>query len=314
MKAVRYHEYGDAGVLRVENIDRPTPGVGQVLLRVTATSFNPVDAGIRSGQLRQVFPVSLPHTPGLDVAGTVAELGPRVTSMAPGAPVIGFLPITGGGAAAEFVSVPVDVLTAAPAALPLADAAALPLAGLTAWQALFQHADVATGRRILINGAGGAVGRLAVQLAKHAGATVVATAGPHSIHTIGADGVDELIDYTKNSVHDVLVEPVDVLLNLVPVRESSNADAQALLRLIRPGGVFVTAVPPVPESVGSRVRVVGMSTRCDVAALAELVRQVDTGVLRVDVAARLPLSEVASVHRQSDAGSLRGKVVFLPGD
>ena len=165
MKTVRFHEYGDPTVLRYEDVEQPVPGAGQVLLRVAATSFNGVDGNIRAGFMQGPIPVTLPHTPGIDVSGTVAALGPEVAGFAVGDQVIGFLPMAGDGAAAEYVLAPAEVLAAAPTSVPPADAAALPVVGLTAWQALFDHAKLTAGQRVLINGAGGAVGGYAVQLA-----------------------------------------------------------------------------------------------------------------------------------------------------
>ncbi|MFC4471779.1 NADP-dependent oxidoreductase, partial [Streptomyces xiangluensis] len=172
MKAVRFHEYGDPSVLSYEDVEQPVPGVGQVLVRVAATSFNGVDGNIRGGFMQGPIPVALPHTPGIDVSGTVEALGEGVADVEIGDRVVGFLPMAGDGAAAEYVVAPAGILTPAPKSVPLPDAAALPLVGLTAWQALFDHAKLAAGQRVLVNGAGGAVGGYAVQLAKNAGAYV----------------------------------------------------------------------------------------------------------------------------------------------
>src|SRR5689334_18016445 len=155
MKAVRFHEYGDPGVLRFEDVERPVPGAGQVLIRVAGTSFNGVDGNIRAGFMQGPIPVTLPHIPGIDVSGTVAALGEGVTGFEPGDQVVGFLPMAGDGASAEYVVAPAEILAPAPTGIPLADAAALPAVGLTAWQALFDHAGLVAGRRVLINGAGG---------------------------------------------------------------------------------------------------------------------------------------------------------------
>jgi NADPH:quinone reductase-like Zn-dependent oxidoreductase len=154
MKAVRFHEFGGPEVLRYEDVDRPRPAAGQVLVRVAATSFNPVDAAIRSGFLQQIFAVALPHIPGIDVAGTVAEIGEGVAGWSVGEAVVGFLPMTEDGASAEFVLAPAELLTGAPTSIPLVDAAALPSTSLTAWQALFEQADLKAGQRVLVNGAG----------------------------------------------------------------------------------------------------------------------------------------------------------------
>src|SRR5215213_8380028 len=164
MKAIRFHEYGGPGVLRYEDVDLPVPTSGQVRVRVAGTSFNGVDGNIRAGLMQGPMPLTLPHIPGLDVAGTVDELGEGVTDLEVGDRVVGFLPFVENGAAAEYVLVSADSLAHAPETIPLADAAAMPLVGLTAFQALFVHAGLETGQRILITGADGAVGGYAVQL------------------------------------------------------------------------------------------------------------------------------------------------------
>lgn len=164
----------------------PEPAAGQVLLRVAATSFNPVDVAIRAGYLRQTFAVRFPHVPGIDVAGVVAALGPDVEGITVGDPVIAFLPMNEDGATAEFTVAPADAVTRAPSMITLPDAAALPAVGLTAWQSLFDVVDLRAGQRILINGAGGGVGGFALQLAKHAGAYVIATASARSAARVRA--------------------------------------------------------------------------------------------------------------------------------
>src|SRR3954463_4463830 len=178
MKAVRFHDYGDADVLRYEDVEQPVPGAGEVRVHVAATTFNPVDDGIRGGYLQDPFPVTLPHIPGIEVAGTVDSVGEGVENVAVGDAVVGFLPMTADGAAAEYAIAPAEILAPAPTRIPLSDAAALPMVGLTAWQALFDDAGLAAGQRVLINGAGGAVGGYAVQLAKWTGAHVIAPAAP----------------------------------------------------------------------------------------------------------------------------------------
>jgi NADPH:quinone reductase-like Zn-dependent oxidoreductase len=309
MKAVRFHAYGDPSVLRYENAARPDPAEGQVLIEVAATSFNPVDAGIRAGYLRQVFPVALPHIPGIDVAGTIVQVGDGVTGWAPGDQVIGFLPMVSDGAAAEFVVAPAAVLAAAPSTIPLASAAALPAAALTAWQALFEHAELRAGQRLLINGAGGGVGGFAVQLAKQAGALVIATASPRSADAVRAEGADQIIDYTATTVAEALTSPVDVVLNLVT---ASDAQMAALTGLLRPGGVIVTTATPAASDPDRGVRAVGMQLRADADQLATIAKKVDAGEVRVEVSATYPLSRTATVHEDSAAGRVRGKVVLTP--
>lgn len=311
MKAVRFHQFGDSGVLTYEDAEQPTPGAGEVLIRVAATSFNPVDDGIRGGYLRDVFPVELPHVPGIDVAGTVEALGEGVANVAVGDDVVGFLPMTAPGAAAEYVVAPAESLAPAPASIPLADAAALPMVGLTAQQALFADGQLQAGQRILINGAGGAVGGYAVQLAKRAGAYVIATASPRSAERVRAGGADEVIDHTAADVTAAVTEPVDVLLNVARI---GAEELVALMALVRDGGVVVNTIPtiPTPSDEARGVRAAGVFVRSDAGELARLVELVDAGELRVDVAERIGLAELPALHARANEGGVSGKVVVLP--
>ncbi|GIJ46713.1 NADPH:quinone reductase [Virgisporangium aliadipatigenens] len=305
---MRFHQYGDPDVLRYEDVELPVPGAGEVRIRVAATSFNGVDGNIRAGFMQGPIPVTLPHTPGLDVAGTVDALGEGVAGVAVGDEVIGFLPMTGTGASAEYVIAPAGILAPAPKGLPLADAAALPLVGLTAWQALFDHGGLKAGQRVLVNGAGGAVGGYAVQLAKLSGAHVVATASPRSLARVRAAGADEVVDHTAADVLTAVTEPVDLVLNLAPVDPAVLA---ALVGLVRPGGVLVntTVWMPAPSDEGRGVRGVDLFVRSDAEQLAHLATLVGSGELRVEVAQRVPLAELPAVH--ANAAGLSGKVVVV---
>jgi NADPH:quinone reductase-like Zn-dependent oxidoreductase len=308
MKAVRFHEFGGPDVLRYEDAEQPVPGAGQVRLRVAATSFNGVDANIRGGNMQGPIPVELPHTPGVDVAGTVDALGAGVDSLAVGDQVIGFLPMTGTGAAAEYVVAPAEALTAAPTTVPLADAAALPAVGLTAWQALFEHAELTAGQRVLINGAGGAVGGYAVQLAKNAGAHVIATAGPRSSTRVQNAGADQVIDHTTTEVTTGVTEPVDVVLNLAPVDPDQLG---ALVTLIRDGGTLLntTVWMPAPADDERGVKGINVFVRSDAGHLAQLVSQVDAGRLRVEIAERVALADLPALHARAATGDLpSGKI------
>ncbi|MDW5596266.1 NADP-dependent oxidoreductase [Conexibacter stalactiti] len=311
MKAMRFHDYGDPSVLRFEDVETPDPGAGEVRVRVAGAAFNPVDDGIRGGYLRGPFPVELPHTPGIEVSGTVDALGDGVANVSVGDAVVGFLPMVAPGAAAEYVVAPAESLVPAPTSIPLADAAALPMVGLTAYQALFDDAGLTAGQRVLINGAGGAVGGYAVQLAKRAGAHVIATASPRSSDRVRSAGADEVIDHTSTAVTAAVTEPVDVLLNLARI---AAEELVALVTLIRPGGVVVNTVPtiPTPGDEERGVRAVGVFVRSDAEQLSKLVAMTDRGELRVDVAEHVPLSELADVHARAGAGELSGKVVVVP--
>jgi NADPH:quinone reductase-like Zn-dependent oxidoreductase len=277
---MRIHRYGGPDVIRDDDIPPPVPGPGEVSIKVAATSFNPSDLGVRRGLLRDILPIELPYTLGGDVSGTVD-----------GAPVIGRVV----AASADYAVAPAGDLVAAPAGIPLAHAAAIPIAGLTAWQAVFDHADITPGQRVLINGAGGGVGGFAVQLAKHAGAYVTATASPRSAATVREQGADEVVDYTAGPLPSA---GFDAVLNLVHL---DAARAGALRALTRPGGVLVSITVPVG---------VHFITRNDPRQLAELVALIDAGAVRVDVAATRTLVELPAVHRDAEAGRLRGKTIL----
>ncbi|MFE7245930.1 NADP-dependent oxidoreductase [Streptomyces sp. NPDC057580] len=306
MKTARIHEFGDASVIRYDAVPRPRPAFGEVLIRVAATSFNPTEAALRAGMLQAFLPVDLPYTLGWDVAGTVAEIGAGAQGFAAGDRVIGRLD---SGGAAEYVRAPVAVLVAAPDAVPLANAAALPLAGLTAWQAVFEHGKVAAGQRVLVNGAGGGIGGFVTQLAKYAGAEVIATASARSAEAVRRQGADRVIDYTAGPVGASLDGLVDTLLNLVPL---SPPDAAALAPLVRPGGRIVSIATPVESPADAGVTAMHMVARNDVAQLAALVELVEAGAVAIDISESRPLTDLADVHRLSEAGRTRGKVVIIP--
>jgi NADPH:quinone reductase-like Zn-dependent oxidoreductase len=311
MKAVRFHEYGAPDVLRYEEVQQPAPGDGEVRIHVAATTFNGVDANIRGGYMQGPIPVALPHTPGIDVAGTVEAIGKSVENVHVGDQVIGFLPMAADGAAAEYVLSPSDVLMPAPSGISLSDAAALPVVGLTAWQALFDHGQLSAGQRVLINGAGGAVGGYAVQLAVRAGAYVIATASPASSARVRTAGANEVIDHTSTEVSTAVTEPVDIVLNLAPVAPEQLA---ALVDLVRPGGLIVntTVWMPAPNDHERGVRGVNLFVRSDADQLSQLVDLVSKGELTVDVAKRVPLADLPALHADAAAGALpSGKVIVL---
>lgn len=297
MRAVQITRYGAADTLSVSEVNRPTPAEGEVLVRVAGTTFNAVDAAIRAGYMTELIPVDLPYTPGLDLAGTVEETGE---------PVIAFLGVPVGGGAAEFAAVPGELLVPAPRSVPLADAASLPVAGLTAYQGLFDHGGLQSGQRLLINGAGGGVGGFAVQLAKRAGAYVIATASPRSRAAVERAGADEIIDYTAAPL--ALVEPVDLLFNNV---SGNPVELSRLTDLVRDGGTAVSAPPlPLTDDEDRDVQWKILYVRNDTAQLADLVTAVDAGEISLDVSDRRPLEDLAAVHAEGETGSFRGRVVI----
>jgi NADPH:quinone reductase-like Zn-dependent oxidoreductase len=308
MKAVRFHEFGGPDVLRYEDADQPVPGAGQVRVRVAGTSFNGVDANIRGGNMQGPIPVRLPHTPGIDVAGTVDALGEGVGTLAVGDRVIGFLPMVEAGAAAEYVIAPAEILTAAPTTVPLADAAALPAVGLTAWQALFEHAELTAGQRVLINGAGGAVGGYAVQLAKADGLRVVADASEQDealVKELGADVVLRRGAEYPDRVRAEIPEGVDGVVDAASL-------AGLTARAVRDGGRVVTLRGfdgPGERDIVFEPIVVFRYAR-ERASLDRLRQQVEEGLVTLRVAKTLPAEQAAEAHRLLAAGGVRGRLIL----
>jgi NADPH:quinone reductase-like Zn-dependent oxidoreductase len=309
MKAVRFEQVGGPEVLQHVEIERPAPAAGEVLVRVAASAFSAADAGMRGGFLP--IPVVLPHVPGYDVSGTVEALGDGVTGLSVGDEVIGFLPMERDGGAAEFAIAPADALVIAPTSIPLADAAALPSVALTAWQALVDDGGLQAGQRLLVVGAGGVVGKYAIQLAKRLGAHVVATASPRSADAVRAAGADQVVDHTVVDVLSALDGQVDVLLNLAPL---DPAQFEADVAAVRDGGVVVstTAFIATPGDESRGVRAATVFVRPDRHRLEQLVALVDAGELTVEVTRRISLDELPALHAEAEAGRIVGKVIVLP--
>ncbi|MFC0432247.1 NADP-dependent oxidoreductase [Kutzneria buriramensis] len=306
MKIARFHRYGDASVIRYDDVEIPEPGLDEVLIEVAATSFNPSETALRAGLLREITPVALPYALGWDVAGTVVATGAEVSTPSVGDRVIGWLD---GGAAAQYARAPAHLLASAPTEIPLADAAALPLAGLTAWQAVFDHARVIEGQRVLVNGAGGGIGGFTVQLAKHAGAEVIATASPRSADRVRRQGADHVIDYTATALGVAMRHPVDTIINLVPI---GLPQADEFIPLVRPGGTIVSITTPLQPPPDARITATHFITRNNTAQLVALVTLVDTGAVTVEVTQSYPLTELDRVHRRSETGNVHGKITIVP--
>lgn len=304
MRAAVYDTYGDADVISVREHDEPPVGPDTVLVRVKATSVNPVDWKIRLGYLQAAYPHHLPIIPGWDVSGVVEAVGPAVvTGIEVGDEVWGYVrrDDVQWGTSAELVPAPERTVARKPASLSFEEAAAVPLAGLTAYQALVEALDVKAGERVLVHAAAGGVGQFAVQIAAARGCEVVGTASPKNHEMLRSLGVSEVIDYNDGPVSKQLSAPVDAVIDLVggdaledaprqtddTSRIVSIVDAQTVLGL---GGRYVF-VRPEREHLDA------------LAALA------DEGKLRVDVAEKLPLERIADAHLLSESGHTRGKIV-----
>ena len=301
VRAIRQTVLGGPEVLELTDVPRPEPGPTEVLVRVAAAGVNPLDWKTRE---RGVFLGAPPFTVGADVAGVVAALGSGVTRFAIGDRVFGMPRFPAAAAAyAEYVTSPSRHLARTPAALSDVEAAALPMAALTAWQALVDTACVERGSRVLIHGAGGGIGHLAVQIAKARGAYVIAAArlARHPLlATLGADETIEAIDGR--------VRYVDVVLDLV-----GGDTAVRSLTAMRDGGVLVgvsSGTDAAEEAAAGRVRVVYLLVEPDGAALDAIASLVDARALRVHVSRTFPLAAAARAHELGEAGGAHGKLVL----
>ncbi|HTS73283.1 MAG TPA: NADP-dependent oxidoreductase [Gaiellaceae bacterium] len=303
MQIIRQHALGGPEVLEIEDLPRPEPGPGEVLVRQAAAGVNPVDWKVRT---RGGFLGEPPFTVGWDVAGVVEEgdgfaVGERVFGM-PRFP-------EEAAAYAEYVAAPADELARIPDGLSDVEAGALPLAGLTAWQALVGVADVQPGQRVLILAAAGGVGHLAVQIAKARGAYVIGTARLVKEAFLHELGVDEAIDYTSVAVESV-VSDVDLVLDLV------GGDASApTIACLRDGGLYIavpsaSALDRLNELAGDRVRVTGILVHPDRPGLEALAALTEAGQLKVTVEHTFPLEQAAKAHEWGETGRTQGKLVL----
>jgi NADPH:quinone reductase-like Zn-dependent oxidoreductase len=303
MRAAVYDRFGDESVLRIVE-DHPEPPVGPdvVLVRATAAGVNPVDIGIRGGYLAGAYPHHFPITPGWDLAGVVERVGPAVVDFAPGDEVFGYVrrDDVQWGTAAELVPVPQRCLAHKPGSLSFAEAGALPLAGLTAYQALAEVLDVGEGDRVLVHRASGGVGFFAVQIAVALGAHVIGTASPRNHGFLRDGGAAEVLDYAAGPISGQLGEPVDAVLDLVGGDTLADAPKQ-----VRDRARIASVVDPGVLEMGGRY----VFVRPDQHDLEELGRMADAGQLRVPIAKAFPLEQIADAQRLVAGGHVRGKVV-----
>jgi NADPH:quinone reductase-like Zn-dependent oxidoreductase len=313
VRAVIFHEYGDPSVLRIEDRPRPMPTGDQVLVRVAGSSLNPADVGSRGGQMRLVHARHMPHVPGNDVSGVVEACGPRVTAFVPGERVYALVGLA-GGAQAEYAVVAQSKLARAPASIPLVQAAAVPLAGLTALQALRGRARIQSPRRVLINGAAGGVGTLAVQIARAMGCHVTATCRGAKCAQVLALGADEVIDYSREDFTR-RAERWDVVLDAAIVKRFDE-----VLPVLAPDGVLVSPRPTREAIVHVALKRIRRGPRAEMLItrasghdLALLTAMIDRGELRPLVHRVYPMDEIQAAHREFESGRFAGKIVIQVG-
>jgi NADPH:quinone reductase-like Zn-dependent oxidoreductase len=313
MKAVTMAEHGEPEVLATGQVERPTPAAGEVLIEMKAAGLNPVDTQVRSGDWVSEEMGRPPMILGWDVAGVVAEVGEAVTAFAPRDRVFGMPSFPAlARCDAEYVVASEARIAHAPSALTDEEAGALPLAGLTAWQAL-EHAAVREGDRVLVQAAAGGVGHLAVQIAKARGAEVIGTARAEKHDFLREIGVDQPIDYTKGPLEQ-LVSEVDVIVETVSEDDGGLLSALAALRsggrLVVIAGDLSDRVRTDAEEAGKRA--VEMLVAPDQTGLEPLASLADAGKLTVHVEAAFPLDRAEDAHRRQESGRVTGKLVLTP--
>ena len=304
MKAIRFHEYGEASVLKLEDVPAPELGPGDVLVRVHAAGVNPVDWKIRAGYLKAFRPYPLPFIPGWDVSGVVETQG---SIFKPGDEVWGKPDMNRPGAYAEYIAVKESDLSLKPKSLDHVMAASIPLAGLTAWQALFDHGELKPGGKVLIHAGAGGVGSLAIQFAKAKGIRVAATGSGRNQDLLRQLGADLPIDY-ESACFEEVVSDVDAVI------ETLGGDVrQRSWKTLRKGGVLVAVIGPAPtdeEAASHEARQKLMWGTSNSAQLDQIGSLLTEGKVRPVIQAVFPLSEARAAHELSQTNRVRGKIVL----
>jgi NADPH:quinone reductase-like Zn-dependent oxidoreductase len=308
MKAIVVHEYGGPEVLKYEDAPRPEPKENEVLVRVIACGVNPADPLIVSGRYAKEFGTHLPLIPGYDVAGVVEKTGAKVTKLKAGDSVYGYALFGGGWA--EYAVLAENEAAIKPKSLSFVEAAAVPLAALTAWQALIDVAQLSAGQTALIHGGSGGVGSFAVQIAKARGARVIATASTPNQDLLKQLGADVAIDYTKTKFEEVAKE-VDVVLD--PVGRDTLARSYAV---VKKGGIIATLVARCDQAQLDKygIRGASIAVKPDANELAEITKLIEEKKIKPVVTQVLPLSEAVKAHQQAATHHTRGKIVLKIAD
>jgi NADPH:quinone reductase-like Zn-dependent oxidoreductase len=306
MKAIVLHQYGGPEVLNYEDAPRPEPKDDEMLVRVIAAGINPVDGLIRSGMFAKNGKKDFPMILGGDIAGVVAKAGSKITTFKVGDAVYAYLSLKSGGGYAEYATATEKEASLKPASITFEEAAAVPLAAETAWQALFDVAKLGAGQTVLIHGASGGVGTFAVQMAKARGCKVFATASAANQQLLKDLGADVAIDYTKTKFEDV-VKDVDVVMD--SVGEDTLARSYGV---VKKGGFIVSLVarPDKAELEKHGIRGAPMGVDSNSSELAQIGKLIDEKKIKVIVSQTYPLSEAAKAQEQAATGHTRGKLVL----
>lgn len=312
MKAARIHEYGDSSIITIEDIDIPTPQPGKVLIKVLASSLNPFDTTIRRGHMKEFIPLELPITLGGDIAGVITELGEGVEGFNVGDKVYGQANVVAGnsGAFAEFAATKATQIGLSPKNLSVPEAAAVPLVGVSALQALTEHIKLQPNQKLFIHGGAGGIGRIAIQIAKHIGAYVATTATGDGIEDVTQLGADEVIDYKTENFADILSE-YDAVFDTVGGEDFSKS-----LGILKKGGIAVSMIgtPDEAQAEALGVSAFQQSTHVTTEALDNLRELIEDNVIKIQIGKQFTLDEVQEAFTARESGSVQGKIVLSIGE
>lgn len=309
MKAVVIREYGNADVLKLEEIEKPSPNVDDILVKIHNIGVNPIEYKVRNG-LGEVFGMKLPIFPGTEISGTIEEVGENVKRFKAGDEIFGNVNMMrgGGGAYAEYVLAKESEIAHKPKNIDFVNAAAIPVGALTSWKAIFTTGNLQSGQKVLIHGAAGGVGSMGVQLAKAKGAYVYATGSGKNEDFIKELGADEFIDYTTTKFEDV-AKDVDVVLDTV------GGDTQTRsFEVLKKGGFLVSLVSPPSEELAAKygVKAQMIQSGPNGKLLEEIAKLIEQGKVKAHVETVFPLSEIKKAHELSEFGRTRGKIILEP--
>ena len=307
MKAIRVHQFGGPEVLKYEDAPRPVPAADEVLIKVYASGMNPVDWKMRAGLAESLFPIQLPFIPGWDVSGEIEEVGSDILTFKKGDEVYGRPDVTRDGTYAEFVAVKANQINFKPKSINHDKASAVPLAGLTGWQGLFDYGHLEEGQKVLIHAAAGGVGSFAVQLAKWKGAYVIGTSSEENIDFLFDLGADEALDYKTVKFEDRLKD-VDLVFDLI-----GGDTQQRSLKIIKKGGRLITTVQPKyqEEAKANDIHMEVFMTQSLPEELEQLGNLIDSGKIKPVVTKTFPLKDAAAAQIEMENGHTRGKMVLI---
>jgi NADPH:quinone reductase-like Zn-dependent oxidoreductase len=307
MKAIQIHEYGGPEVLKFEDLALPSPAADEVLIHVHAMGVNPVDWKLRSGAARKHLELPMPCILGGDLAGVVEAAGSSVANFKAGDAVYALRGLI--GAYAQYVAIKAAMAAPKPKNMSDIEAASVPLVALTAWQGLFEHGKLESGKTVLVHAAAGGVGMFAVQFAKAKGARVIGTASARNRDFVRSLGADEVIDY-QSAPFENGVSGVDMVIDVM-----GGENAERSIGVLKPGGVLVSIAPASPaaaqKAAEANVKAIPMRVHPDGGQLREITALIEAGKVKTTIAATFPLAEAGRAQELSKEGHTRGKIVLI---